>query len=77
LNLLVKKHAKFNNQKWLNKIVEVLVEGKSKTDKSTWTGYSPQWKVVNFVGETNIGEIVKVKITKVSRFSLFGKVVTN
>jgi tRNA-2-methylthio-N6-dimethylallyladenosine synthase len=35
LNLLVKKHAKLNNQKWFNKTLQVLVEGKSKTDKKT------------------------------------------
>jgi tRNA-2-methylthio-N6-dimethylallyladenosine synthase len=37
------------------------------------TGYSPQWKVVDFIGKAKIGEIVKVKITSISRFSLGGK----
>lgn len=77
LNKLVKQYAKFNNQKWLNKIVDVLVEGKSKTNENTWTGYSPQWKVINFSGETKIGNIAKIKITQVSRFSLYGELVKN
>jgi tRNA A37 methylthiotransferase MiaB len=52
-----------------------LVEGKSKTDKKTWFGYSPQWKVVNFIGKAKVGQLVNVKIKKISRFSLFGEVI--
>lgn len=76
LNELVRKYAKENNEKFLNQIVEVLVEGSSKKNEEILSGYSPQWKVVNFKGnkKINIGDIVKVKITKASRFSLFGDV---
>jgi tRNA-2-methylthio-N6-dimethylallyladenosine synthase len=74
LNALVRYYAKYNNQKWLNETVEVLVEGKSKTNKTMWTGYSPQWKVVNFTGNNiKIGKTVKVKITQTLGFSLLGK----
>jgi tRNA-2-methylthio-N6-dimethylallyladenosine synthase len=73
LNKLVREHAKENNQKWLNMTIDVLVEGMSKTDKKVWFGYSPQWKVVNFIGESKVGEIAKIKINKASRFSLFGE----
>lgn len=73
LNSLVRKYAKENNERFLNKEVEVLVEGPSKKDKNIMFGYSPEWKVVNFVGNCNIGDIVNVKITKASRFSLFGE----
>ena len=73
LNELVKKYSKLNNEKYLNKVVEVLVDGKSKTDKTILTGYSPQLKVVNFIGNAKVGAIVKVKINKVNRFSLIGK----
>ena len=62
-----------NNEKYSNKVVEVLVDGKSKTDKTILTGYSPQLKVVNFIGNAKVGDIVKVKINKVNRFSLIGK----
>lgn len=75
LNELVKKYAKENNEKFVGKIVEVLVEGPSKKNSSILFGYSPEWKVVNFVGDANIGEIVKVKITKASRFSLSGELI--
>ncbi|MDE6476750.1 MAG: radical SAM protein [Mycoplasmoidaceae bacterium] len=41
LNELVKKYSKENNEKYVGKILEVLVEGKSKTNVNTFTGYSP------------------------------------
>jgi tRNA-2-methylthio-N6-dimethylallyladenosine synthase len=72
LNDLVRKYAKWNCEKYLNTVVKVLVEGKSKKNKDIWTGYSPQWKVVNFSGKCKPGDIVDVKITSVSRFSLNG-----
>lgn len=75
LNELVKKYSKENNEKYVNKVLEVLVEGKSKTNKNTFTGYSPNWKVVNFTGKCKVGEIVKVKIISASRFSLNGELV--
>jgi tRNA-2-methylthio-N6-dimethylallyladenosine synthase len=59
----------------LNKTVEVLVEGKSKTNDKIWTGYSPQWKVVNFSGKCKIGDIVKVKINNIGKFCLYGVIV--
>jgi len=73
LNNLVRKYSKWNNKKYLNKVVEVLVEGKSKTDEHMLFGYSREWKVVNFEGNAKPGEIVKVKITSISRFNLQGK----
>ncbi len=77
LNELVRKYAKENNQKWLGKTVEVLVEGVSKKNKDVLSGYSPQWKIVNFRANSNdvIGKIVKVKITEAKRFSLNGELV--
>jgi tRNA-2-methylthio-N6-dimethylallyladenosine synthase len=68
----VRKWAKWNNEKWIGKEVEVLCEGASKTNPNVLTGYSPEWKVVNFIGKANIGDIVKVRITSASRFSLNG-----
>jgi tRNA-2-methylthio-N6-dimethylallyladenosine synthase len=53
----------------------VLVEGPSKTNVNVLTGYSPEWKVVNFKGTAKVGDIVKVKITSASRFSLNGEIV--
>ncbi len=73
LNELVKKYASENNQKFVNKVVEVLVEGPSKSNPNKLTGYSKEWKVVNFDGNAKPGEFANVKITSASRFSLNGK----
>lgn len=75
LNLLVRKYARENNEKWVGKIVQVLVESKSKKNQLKWTGYSPQWKVVNFTGECQIGQIVNVKIKRAYGFSLEGEII--
>ncbi len=75
LNELVKVYAKENNQKFVNTVLDVLVDGPSKKDKSVISGYSPQWKVVNFTGDAKPGDIVKVLITSASLFTLNGKMV--
>ncbi len=81
------KHNRFNrlvetineisarkNKEYEGKIVEVLVEGKSKNDDSKFMGRTRTGKLVNFEGrEDNIGKLVQVKITKAQSFSLFGK----
>lgn len=73
LNELVKKYAKLNNEKYIGLDIEVLVEGPSKTNPDVLTGYSPQQKVVNFVGNAKPGDLVMVHIDSASRFSLNGK----
>lgn len=73
LNELVKKYAKLNNEKYIGLDVEVLVEGPSKTNPNVLTGYSPQQKVVNFIGNAKPGDLVMVHIDSASRFSLNGK----
>ena len=77
LDELVRKYAKEANEKFVGKILDVLVDGVSKNNAKRLTGYSPQWKVVNFTGDAKIGDIVKVKINEASRFSLSGKQVKN
>lgn len=77
LNELVKVYAKENNLKFVNKVIDVLVDGPSKKDKNIISGYSPQWKVVNFKGNANPGDIVKVHITSASLFTLNGEMVQN
>ena len=83
------KHQRFNrlvaqvneicaqiNQGYLNQVVEVLVEGPSKTDPNRLMGRSRQNKLVNFDGSPDlIGQLVKVKITDPKSFSLNGEVV--
>lgn len=75
LNEIVKETSKEINMKYVGKIVKVLVESPSKTNSNIMSGYSPQWKVVNFSGKANIGDIVDVKITSASRFSLNGEII--
>lgn len=76
LNELVKKCAKESNLKFVGSTLQVLVEGPSKKDETILSGYSPQWKVVNFKGEAKAGDIVNVKITSASRFTLNGEMIS-
>ena len=72
LNELVNKYAKENNDKYLNKEVLVLLEGKSNKENSLM-GYTETMKLVNVkASDKYIGQIVKVKITDVKTWSLDG-----
>lgn len=74
LNKLVTKYAKENNEKYLNKVVKVLVDGPSKKNKDVFSGYSESNKLVNFIPKkAKIGDIVKVKITETKSYSLNGE----
>ncbi len=81
------KHERFNrvldkvneivkeiNDGYKDKVVEVLVEGKSKTDENVLSGRTRQNKLVNFTGgsEDLTGKLVKVKIVDPKSFSLNG-----
>ena len=61
------------NKAQLDEIVEVLVEGFSKKDKTRLMGRTRQNKLVNFIGdESMIGSLVNVKVTETKSFSLNG-----
>lgn len=74
LNDLVKKYARKNNETYVGKTYKVLVEGLSKKNHEMTTGYSPEWKVVNFKAKdtTKPGDIVNVQIDEALGFSLIG-----
>ena len=73
LNELVNKYANLNNQKYLNKVVDVLIEGISNKD-GYLMGYTDTMKLVNVkCDESYLGSIVKVKITDIKTWSLDGK----
>ncbi len=64
------------NLPYAGKVVEVLVEGESKTDKNIFTGRTRQNKLVLFQHESeNIGDIVKVKINQVQTWLFKGQIV--
>ena len=64
------------NMKLQDAVVEVLVEGKSRTDDTMLTGRTSENKVVNFSGdEKYIGQIVNVKITKAATWALTGEII--
>ena len=76
LNELVNKYSLENNQKYLNKDVDVLVTGKSDRGDNKVCGYTDTMKLVNIVGSKDlIGKIVKVKIIDAKSFSLDGVVI--
>ena len=73
LNKLVNEYSNMNNQKYLNKTVDVLITGKSEKGENKVCGYTDTMKLVNVeAGERTIGEIIKVKITDAKSFSLDG-----
>jgi len=61
-----------NNMKFMNRTVDVLIEGKSKTDINKLSGRTIDNRLVNFLGESKEGEIVKVLVTKTRSFYLEG-----
>jgi len=61
------------NAKMLGQVVEVLVEGLSKTNEKMYTGRTRTNKIVNFQGnEEMVGKMVRIKIDKVQTWSLEG-----
>ncbi len=76
LNELVNKYSKLANDKYLNKIVPVLIEGYSEKDNKYLMGYTDTMKLVNVKGnDEHIGQIVNVKITGVKTWSMNGEIV--
>ena len=74
LNELVNEKAFKQNQKYLNQVVDVLVEGTSKKDDQMLTGYTAHQKLINFKGnKEHIGRIVKVKVTEAKTWALKGE----
>ena len=81
------KHARFNRlvdaihkiqeekaADYQDAVLDVLVEGYSKTDKTMLTGRTESNKTVDFSGDPSlIGKIVSVRITKAQTFSLYGE----
>ena len=83
------KHERFNkvieainasvlngNKRYEGRVVEVLVDGKSKNDETKLMGRTREGRLVNFIGNSsNIGTLVNVKINRAQPYSLFGELV--
>lgn len=68
--------SKRKNDQYLNKTIEVLVEGTSKNNSEVLAGRTRTGKIVNFIGsEELIGQLVNVKITNVQTWSLMGELI--
>ena len=78
LNEVVNKYSKESNMKLLDKVVKVLVIGKSVKDADKVYGYTETMKLVNIdARDDTIGKIVDVKITDAKSFSIDGVIVGN
>ena len=76
LNELVNKYAHEANEKYLDSVVPVLIEGLSEKKESLMMGYTDTMKLVNVKGDlSNIGKIVNVHITDVKTWSMDGEIV--
>ena len=75
LNELVNKYYKENNEKLLNTIVPVLIEGTSEKDRSMLMGYTDTMKLVNVKADKKyIGKIINVKIKEIKTWSMDGEI---
>lgn len=74
LNKIINKGYLKGNKRFLNKVVEVLVDGPSKNNPLILQGYSKHNKLVNFKGDNSlIGKLVNVKIKVAKSWSLEGE----
>ena len=72
LNKVVNKYAKENNEKYLNKVVPVLIEGYSDKGNKLM-GYTDTMKLVNVKADPSyIGKIADIYITEVKTWSMEG-----
>ena len=75
LNDMVNKYARESNEKYLGKIVPVLLESESTKKGSILAGYTDTMKLVNVKApKDKLGKIVDVKITNVQSFSMDGEI---
>ena len=75
LNELVNKYSKEANDRYLNKIVPVLIEGTSEKDETMLMGYTDTMKLVNVKAPKEyIGKIINVKIKEIKTWSMDGEI---
>jgi tRNA-2-methylthio-N6-dimethylallyladenosine synthase len=69
---LVQRHARERAQRFVGRTLEVLVEGRSRTDAAKLRGRTRHNKVVNFAGVADPGEFAQVLIESASSQTLSG-----
>jgi len=68
--------SKKKNLRYEGKVLEVLVEGPSKTDPNMLTGRTDTYKIVNFKGDISlVGKYVPIRIAEAHTWSLNGELV--
>lgn len=74
LNNLVNKYALINNEKLVDTIVPVLIEGESQKGNNLYAGYTDTMKLINVkCTKDDVGNIINVKITEAKTWSLNGE----
>lgn len=74
LNQLQNRLTRESNERLVGRTVEVLVEGRSKTNPERLAGRTRTNKIVVFSGpEELIGQLVNLRITEAHTFNLFGE----
>ena len=74
LKVLVESQIRENNQKYIETVQKVLVEGKSKNNKELLTGRTDSNKVVIFEGEKSlIGQVIDLKVVSEHMWYLKGE----
>jgi tRNA-2-methylthio-N6-dimethylallyladenosine synthase len=77
LKVLVDKQTEEDAKKYQDKVLDVLVDGASKKDRTVLSGYTESDKIVHFRGPRSlVGTIVKVKIIEAKTFALNGELVS-
>ena len=73
---LQKFNTELRNQSYLNKVVDVLIEKKSKRNKSKWAGRtdSNKWVIFDRL-DFNVNDMVPVLITKTKGITLYGEII--
>lgn len=75
LNSVVQEVSHCRNKRYLDKVVEVLVEGRSERNPERLTGRTRTNKIVNFEGpESLVGELVNVHIQAANPWALRGTI---
>ena len=76
LNDLINEGFSKGNHRFVGQTVKVLVDGHSKTNAKTLTGYTEHNKLVNFTGdESLVGKIIDINVTDARTWSLIGELI--